>query len=131
MDYEKKTSLLLLYYFIWLASIVPGYCLDDPIVSSDVPRAGFNSGEVVGRCNVAGNVRSFQIDCTQEIRNFTVGFITAGSTMRVASVINGVQYDTNISNTGMSLVGTEGFVSNLAITIRFTDDTTAFVTLRH
>ena len=86
---------------------------------------------MVGRCNVAGNVRSFQIDCTQEIRNFTVGFITAGSTMRIASVINGVQYDTNISNTGMSLVGTEGFVSNLAITIRFTDDTTAFVTLRH
>jgi len=88
------------------------------------------SATVVGPCSLSGNIRSFTINCTRTIQNFTVGFSTASQSIVMSSVINGVRYDTNIQNNGTSLVGYERAANTLGITINFADSSTASVTLR-
>ena len=57
--------------------------------------------------------------------------MTAGTRLRNSGNINGVQYNTDITNNGTSLVGSEGIANTLDITINFTDSSTASVTLRN
>jgi|GEM_PF-1224427 len=91
---------------------------------------GSSSDTVVGPCTLTGNIRSFQVNCDRTIQNFTVGFMTAGTRLRNSGTINGTRYNTDITNNGTSLVGSEGVANSLDITINFADSSTASVTLR-
>lgn len=91
---------------------------------------GSSSDTVVGPCVLVGNIRSFQVNCTKTIQDFTIGFITIGKKLKSKITINGIEYDIDITNTGTSLVGSEKIANSLDFTINFTDSSTASVTLR-
>ncbi len=88
---------------------------------------------ISGPCEIIGNIRSFEIVCTKPIESFTFHAnrveLTYSETLIIMTRLNGVRYNTHIKNLGTSVVGSEGIVESLDLTINFTDSTSTPVAL--
>ncbi|MFZ9595362.1 MAG: hypothetical protein ACO3A2_04725 [Bdellovibrionia bacterium] len=84
-------------------------------------------------CTLMGNIRSFEIKCSEQIESFTL-YISGGveftynEHLIIRTRLNGLHYNTFIENKGTSVVGSEGIQDQIKLSINFTDSSIPPVT---